>query len=118
MRSYNIVYKKYGKYSAIIYSVSYLSPLEEISQISKDLKKKLKNGDYVLLDLLLSNGDNFNRFAEFCYDGSDIKVSEISLTDVSGDELKALNQYYKGRVKELNNSVLSPKERFVYATMK
>lgn len=118
MCSYNIVYKRYGKYSAVIYPVSYMSPLEEISQISKDLKKKLKCGDCVLLDLLLSNGDNFNRFAEFCYDGNDIKMSSVSVIEISGDELNILNQYYKGRVKELSNSVLTPQERFKYATFK
>lgn len=118
MCSYNIVYKKYGKYSAVIYPVSYINPLEEINQISKDIKNNLKRGDCVLLDLLLSNGDNFNRFAEFYYNGNEVEMSSVSVIDVSNDELQMLNQYYKGRVKELSNSVLSPKERFKYATIK
>ena len=118
MSIYNIIYKKYGKYSAIIYPVSYVSPFEEINQISEDLKKNLKCGDCVLFDLLLSNGDNFNRFAEFCYDGIGINKNLVNVITVPGKDLKELNQYYKGRVKELSKSVLAPNERFKFATCK
>lgn len=117
MSSYNIVYKKYGKYSAIIYPVSYINPLEDIDQISLDLKRNIKCGDCVLIDLLLSNGDNFNRFAEFCYDGNEIKIDSISITKVSDEQINVLNAYYKGKIIELSNSVLTPRERFKYATI-
>lgn len=118
MNNFNIIYKQYGKYSAIIYPISYFNPIEDIQSISVELKKHLKAGCYVLFDLLLSNGDNFNRFAEVYYDGNDIKTSAISITEISSGEVQRLNMYYRGRTKELSKSVLSAKERYRFATMK
>lgn len=118
MDSFNIIYKQYGKYSAIIYPVSYLNPIEDIQSISEELKKHLTAGCYVLFDLLLSNGDNFNRFAEVYYDGNDIQTSAVSITEIPSSEVQGLNMYYRGKTKELSKSVLSAKERFRFATMK
>lgn len=118
MNSFNIIYKQYGKYSAIIYPVSYLNPIEDIQLISVELKKHLTAGSYVLFDLLLSNGDNFNRFAEVYYDGNDIQTSAVSITEIPSGEVRGLNMYYRGKTKELSKSVLSAKERFRFATMK
>mgnify|MGYP002511094466 FL=1 len=118
MNSFNIIYKQYGKYSAIIYPVSYLNPIEDIQLISVELKKHLTAGCYVLFDLLLSNGDNFNRFAEVYYDGNDIQTSAVSITEIPSGEVRGLNMYYRGKTKELSKSVLSAKERFRFATMK
>lgn len=72
----------------------------------------------MLFDLLLSNGDNFNRFAEAYYDGSDLSTDSISIADISSEQLKGLNIYYRGKTKELSKSVLSTKERFRFAMMK
>ena len=118
MGSYNISYKMCGKYSAVIYPVSYLNPIDELSMISKELRNKIPCNSYILFDLLLSNGDNFNRFAEAFYDGNELKDSSINITQISGEQLHGLNMYYHGRTKDLNNSVLTPRERFKYATMK
>lgn len=118
MNGFDIVYKQYGKYSAIIYPVSYLNPMEEIQSISDELKKHLTSGCYVLFDLLLSNGDNFNRFAEVYYDGDDIKTSAVSIAEIPLNEVRGLNLYYRGKVKELSKSVLSAKERYRFATIK
>ncbi len=118
MNSFNIIYKQYGKYSAIIYPVSYLNPMEDIQAISVELKNHLAAGCYVLFDLLLSNGDNFNRFAEVYYDGNDIQTSAVNIAEIPSAEVKGLNMYYRGKIKELSRSVLSAKERFRFAAMK
>lgn len=118
MNSFSISYEKCGKYSAIVYPVSYINPIEELQLISVDLKEHLPIGCYVLFDLLLSNGDNFNRFAELYYDGNEINVGRIFVTEVNSDELKKLNLHYRGRTNELSKSVLSPRERYKYATIK
>lgn len=118
MNSFKIIYEQYGKYSAIIYPVTYLNPIEDIQSISVELKKHLTAGCYVLFDLLLSNGDNFNRFAEVYYDGNDIQTNAVSIAEIPSSEVHRLNMYYRGKTKELSKSVLSVKERFRFATMK
>lgn len=118
MNSFNIIYGKHGKYSAIIYPVSYVNPIDDIKLISKELREHLPAGCYVLFDLLLSNGDNFNRFSEVYFDGNEINSGSISVTEIPTEELKKLNLYYRGKTKELSKSVLSTKEKYKYATMK
>ena len=118
MNSYNIIYEQHGKYSAIVYPVSYVNPIDEIQLISLELREHLPAGCYILFDLLLSNGDNFNRFAEVFFDGGDISIESVSITEVPSDELQRLNYYYRGKTKELSKSVLSAKERYKFATMK
>jgi hypothetical protein len=118
MNSFNIIYKQCGKYSAIVYPVSYLNPIDDFQLISVELRKHLPAGCYVLFDLLLSNGDNFNRFAELYYNGEELSPRLISITEVNSNDLKRLNLYYRGKTKELSKSVLSPRERYKFATMK
>lgn len=117
MSSFNIVYGDYGKYSAIVYPVSYVNPIEDIDLITLDLKRHYHDC-YVLFDLLLSNGDNFNRFAEVHFNGSVIDSGDIQVITVATSELNKLNQYYRGKTKELSRSVLTLKERYKFATMK
>ena len=113
MANYNIEFTKYDKYSAVIYSTSYVNPFESIEDITADIKKDLAGEGYILFDLLLSNGDCFNRFTEAYYDGHEIKSDSISI--VSFDDKKILNTHYRGRTHELNNSVLTPREIYIFA---
>ena len=117
--NYNIDYHKCNKYSAIVYSVSYINPFEEILDISLEIKKTLSDGGFVLFDLLLSNGDSFNRFAEAYFDGREIKKDSINIISLDNVmELRQINLHYKGCSSELNNSVLTPSERFKYLKAK
>lgn len=118
MNDFTVIYKPYAKYSAVIYPVSYLNPVEDIQAVSKELRSHLAAGSYVLFDLLLSNGDNFNRFAEGYYDGKDIKANSMNIVDIPAEDAHELNLYYRGKTKELSKSVLSPKERYRFATIK
>lgn len=118
MNSFNIAYKQHGKYSAVVYATSYLNPIEDIRSVSIELKNHLPADCYVLFDLLLANGDNFNRFAEVYYDGNDIQASAISIINLPPADVKELNLHYRGRAKELSKSVLSKREQFRFATVK
>ena len=78
----------------------------------------LSNAGFVLFDLLLSNGDSFNRFAEAYFDGYEIKrdmICVVSLNDTK--QLKYINSHYKERTVELNNSVLTPSEKYKYSKL-
>ena len=116
MTNYSIDYNKCSKYLAVIYSASYVNPFENIADITKEIQKKYLDTGFVLFDLLLSNGDSFNRFVEAYFDGREIKKDSICV--VSLDDTKTLskiNSHYRGRNNELNNSVLSPSEKYKYS---
>jgi hypothetical protein len=118
MRIYDISFKQSGKYSAVIYPVSYENPVVEIVSISKDLRDRIPKDTYVLFDLLLSNGDSFNRFVEAFFDGEYVDSSSFSITQISQEQVKSLNKYYCGKTEQLNRSVLSTKEKYLFATSK
>lgn len=116
MTSYKIVYQNYDKYSAVIYAVSYNNPIDDIIEISKDIKNKLNNSCFLLFDMLLCNGDNFNRFAECYFNGNEICFDSLNIINLNKDShLEQINKYYKNNIKQLNNSVLSSSEKFKYA---
>lgn len=119
MANYNIDYKKCNKYSAVIYSSSYINPLDSITDITFEIKRNLIGAGFVLFDFLLSNGDNFNRFAEAYFDGKEIKRDTICVVKLENvNELKQINAHYKGKNKELNNSVLSSSEKYKFSKAK
>lgn len=114
MKTYEIVYKQLDKYSAIIYATSLINPINEINNISVELRKHLSPNSYVLFDLLLSNGENFNRFADLYYNDDKITLAQVDVTEITPEALGEINSWYKGKYQYLNHSVLSPSQRFNY----
>ena len=111
--NYSIEYHRHDKYLAVIYSSSYINPVDSIKEINGDMERNLLKEGFVLFDLLLSNGNNFNRFFEAYFDGHEIKKDTVTVVvSKEIDDLKSINSHYKGRIKELNNSVLSPSEKY------
>lgn len=116
MASYQIIRKKSSKYQAVIYSVSYNNPIQDIQEISEYMRKYIEVKGYVLFDLLLSNGENFNRFAEGYFDGYEISFNSLKVIELTdAKEIQGINSFYKKNKNLLNNSVLSPSEKFRYA---
>lgn len=116
MPNYCIDFHKCDKYSAVIYSASYKSPFESIADITKEIRINLSDAGFILFDLLLSNGDGFNRFAEAYFDGYEIKRETICVINLNdANQLKYFNSHYKGRTVELNNSVLAPSEKYMHS---
>lgn len=112
MKNYNIDYNTFIKYKAIVYSASYINPINDIDNIANDLVEKSISAGYVLFDFLLSNGNNFNRFAEVYFNGKSIEKETIYTISFSNkNDISTLNSHYTGRFKELNNSILSSKEK-------
>ena len=111
--NYSIEYHKHNKYLAVIYSSSYINPFDSIKEINNDMKRNSSKEGFVLFDLLLSNGNNFNRFFEAYFDGQEIKRESVTIVGCKTIvDLKRINSHYIGRIKELNNSVLSPSEKY------
>lgn len=112
MKNYSIKYCCYNKYSAIIYSTSFYNPLENVNDISKDLSHNLFNSCFILFDLLLSNGNSFNRFVEVYFNGKEIEKSSIHIVTINNtSNLSYINSHYKNRFHDINNSILSPSEK-------
>lgn len=119
MKNYNIDYNTFIKYKAIVYSASYINPINDIDNIANDLVEKSISAGYVLFDFLLSNGNNFNRFAEVYFNGKSIEKETICTISFSNkNDISTLNSHYTGRFKELNNSILSSKEKIGFVSQK
>ena len=116
LKNYCIDFCECDKYSIVVYSVSYINPFVDLNDISNKIKETSPVSGFVLFDLLLSNGDSFNRFAEAYFDGMEIKKGTISVVSLHNEkQLTQINSHFKGRFAELNNSVLSPSERLRFA---
>lgn len=115
-KDYKIIYEPFGKYAARLYPVSYFSPLENLQQLSEELKKNLPAGSFVLFDLLLCNGENTNRFAEIRFMGDVLRELDLDYAELTSEELQFLNRYYSGKVEELNKGILTKKQIYKYAT--
>lgn len=97
------------------YSVSYLNPIQDLSEISGELCKNINNACEVLFDMLLTNGEEFNRFAIAKFDGKQIVYDSISVVNVSDSgELSTINSYYKQHKHTLNKGVLTASQKYKY----
>ena len=114
MSIYCIEHKKMEKYEAVVYATSYRNPFEEIGKIEMDISNQIPNGGFILFDMLLSNGDSFNRFAEAYFDGNKIQKDTITVVDMEKPLIKSINEFYKGKAVELDNSVLTQSEKMKY----
>lgn len=104
------------KYGAVIYALSYTNPLHDINNISSSLRKKKTTPSYILFDLLLSNGVNFNRFVEGYFDGQIISFDSLNIVELDDRyQVERINAYYQKNPSILNGGVLTASERMRFA---
>ncbi|MDD0822344.1 type II toxin-antitoxin system RnlB family antitoxin [Bacillus cereus] len=100
------------QYPYIVYSVSYISPIEELPDIAEELKNHFQGK--VLFDLLLSNGISSNRFLEAEFDGVTFNYSSFkSLSNVNELIKKGSSMFYQSNIEFLENSVLPNAHQFL-----
>ena len=104
-----------GKYAGIVYAASYLNPLCDVAEVEKGLQEMNIQPGVVLFDLLLTNGDNFNRFAEVVYDGTKLHLQNAKVVKLDTPFRKRIDNFYKGKAKLVSGGVLSPSQRFNFA---
>lgn len=115
MSTFDIKYDICSKYPVVIYSVSYLNPIQDLTEISSELCKNISNACEVLFDMLLTNGEEFNRFATAKFDGKQIVYDSISVVNVfDSSELSIINSYYKQHTHILNKGVLTSGQKYKY----
>ena len=101
-------------YDYIIYPSSYINPLSKLKMLNEKLKGKIDYPCTILFDLLLCNGDNFNRFAKVYYDGEKIVRDSIEIVELEEFEISIVEQYYKECKSTLKNGVLTPQEYMLH----
>lgn len=116
--TFDIKYNVNKTYPIVIYSVPYINPLENIDDISSALSKCNVKPCNVLFDLLLSNGDEFNRFASGYFDGTKINYNSLEIINLNNcDIIKSINSYYKDNISCLNNGVLTSSQKLKFAKL-
>lgn len=93
------------EYSFVIFSTSYVSPIERLREIEKELNSLFEGK--VLFDLLLSNGVSSNRYVEAFFNGHNFEYTSFkSLSNVKIELKKESTNFYRNHSELLKNSVL------------
>ena len=110
---YKIIETKLKSYTHIILSISYLNPLDQKDAIEEDLKKRGVKGK-ILFDLLLSHGNNPDRFYEASFDGEKINEDSLKAAKSISKTIKRLSMsFYREQNRFLESSVLSKTQKFL-----
>ncbi|MDO9304702.1 MAG: type II toxin-antitoxin system RnlB family antitoxin [Sulfuricurvum sp.] len=111
MKDYQV--KKDNELGYMIYSTSEHNPTDCISKIEKELIKKSYKGN-VFFDLLLSNGNNFNRYLKAYFDGNNFQKDSYVIIAEPQIELKKKSvEFYQRNIELLENSILSKPIKFM-----
>ncbi len=96
----------------IVFSISEIKPYEELNQLEHELSNKKFEGN-VIFDLLLSNGNNSNRFMEALFDGKKLKRSSFNIINVDKKIKRKSVNFYKLHLHLIENSILSSSQKFL-----
>lgn len=108
MKRYDInIFNKENKY--IIFSTTYISPLEFIKDIEKELNKIINNSSEVFFDFLLSSGNGNERFGKIVYNGDSFDMNSFEFINIpKKSDLRAFSiNYYRNKEENLENSILT-----------
>lgn len=100
-------------YDYIVYPTSYINPLLNKKLLSSKLSESIHENSKILFDLLLCNGNCFNRFCKGTFDGTKIKSLEFANID-DESTIKFIEQYYAENRKTLSNGVLVRSEYMMH----
>lgn len=101
-----------SKYEYLVLFTSYADSLADISEIVKYLQKKNCVSGELLFDLLLVNGNSFNRFVEAYYDGRSLNPDTYNIVENIDSTIKNRTKLIiKRNMKYLSNSVLTNSEK-------
>jgi hypothetical protein len=106
MKNYLIKKNNQGFYDYLIFATNFESPLNNLLEIEKELSKKNFEGK-VLFDLLISNGDETNRYIETYFDGENFDHNKFKIAFVDKKIQDISTSFFKKHTKFLKNGVLS-----------
>jgi hypothetical protein len=100
-----------SSYKYVIFSTSYISPLEQLNEIEPILKSF--HGK-VLFDLLLSNGNTTNRFIEGAYNGEKFDIGSFQVCkDIDYGIKEFTGEFYKQNNHYIQHGILSKPLQFL-----
>jgi hypothetical protein len=100
---------------AVVSSTSYVSPLQELLDLSRQLKIENYRGE-VIFDLLCVNGNNPNRFISIFFNGDAFDKSSVKLIEHPGKKIIEIQtKFYKEHPQYISNSILSSRDRVFFA---
>lgn len=103
-------------FSVVVYATSFENPLQELSNISNELFSMFQTPCTVLFDLLLSNGNEFNRFIVGKFDGVSIDYSSLEIIELKDENtVQQIDSYYHEKYDYLNNSILTTRQKTLFA---
>lgn len=114
MKKITIVEKRILDSEYIMFPSSYINPMKNISSLESNICDFVNRPCTILVDLLLCNGNCFNRFFELHFDGKHIDRDTIEIVSLDSDDEKKVNEFYKLNKKLLFDSVLAPSEYMTY----
>lgn len=114
MNKINIIKRQISDNNYIVFPESYINPLSNLSCFEEELLNYLNGPCNILVDLLLCNGENYNRFISLNFDGKKIKKESIKIVELTLGEQKIVNEFYIEHRKVIKNGVLIPSEYMKY----
>ncbi len=99
----------------IVFSTSFISPLHTLKEIEDELSTQINEEKEIVFDLLLSNGNNSNRYGKAIYDGRKFKSGSFEVVNVpKKSELRRFStQYYQEHMEFMDNSILSSAQKYL-----
>lgn len=93
----------------VIFSTTYISPLDFIKDIENDLKSIVNYSLEVIFDFLLSSGNSKERFGKINYTGSEFDMKSFQFIKVpQKNDLRNVSvNYYRNKDENLDNSILT-----------
>ncbi|WP_017825439.1 type II toxin-antitoxin system RnlB family antitoxin [Clostridium botulinum] len=97
----------------IIFSTTYVSPLDFIKDIENELRNVINYSVEVVFDLLLSSGNSQERFGRINYTGNEFDMKSFQFINVpkKNDLRKVAVSYYKDKDENLDNSILTSMQK-------
>lgn len=99
-------------YKYVVFATTYENPLENLTAIKKFLCAKNFKGK-IIFDLLLSNGNEPNRFIESYFDGIYFDDSTFKIAKVDNIIEEFSLNFFHNNLNLLNNSILNNIEKFL-----
>lgn len=114
MREVKIIKQKVLDNDCIIFPISYFNPLSKVTMLEIELVNNVGRPCKALVDLLLCNGENYNRFVSLRFDGLKIDKRSIEIIELSERERYNVNEFYRTNREIIGNGVLIPREYMKY----
>lgn len=109
-----VLLKTNGKFPYIILGTSYLHPIDDIYEFVNKLKENQYVGE-VLLDGLLSNGFNSNRYLKIYFNGKEFLDNDITTLSVVPKEVddKIYTYFYENPELVKENKILPNAQKYL-----